>query len=56
MYKIVKNKPGIYSARLAKKNDGFLERTIDFRKLKKKKIDLQLLSVVYLTNIQKKKL
>ena len=57
MYKILKNKPGIYSARLAKKNGGFFRAMqLILRRIKKKKIDLQLLSVVYLTNIQKKKL
>ena len=54
--KALSQKPGIYSARLAKKHGSFFKAMkFILKKMKNKKIDLQLSCVVYLLNFQKKK-
>ena len=55
--KSLNNKPGIYSARLAKKHGNF-SKAMKFilKKIKKKKIDQPFLFAVFPTSTQKKKL
>ena len=53
--KVLKQKPGIYSARLAKRRGSFLKAMKHILyKMRNKKIDQQLLFVVYLSNFPKK--
>ena len=58
MYKILKKyEPGIYSARLAKKNGGFFRAMqLILRRIKKKKIDLQIFVCSLSYKYPKKKL
>ena len=52
--KSLKNMPGVYSARLAKKKGSFFKAMIYLLKKLKTKIDQQLLFAAYLLKIQKK--
>ena len=57
MYKSIKNKPGIYSARLAKKNGSFFKAMkFILKKMKMKKIDQQFLFVLLRIKMKKVKM